>query len=80
MVLDICHTLNQFCAPLPLEYAEFKEMSNTVFPNILDTKVCLYLRTGISRVTWHLKKTIFPVFFYAIKNLKLFNEFQKCLL
>ena len=45
MVLDICHTLNQFCAPLPLEYAEFKEMSNTVFPNILDTKVCLYLRT-----------------------------------
>jgi len=39
MVLDICHTLNQFCAPLPLEYAEFKEMSNTVFPNILDTKL-----------------------------------------
>ena len=40
MVLDICHTLNQFCAPLPLEYADFKDMTGTVFPNILDTKVC----------------------------------------
>jgi len=39
MVLDICHTLNQFCAPLPADYVDFKEMANTIFPNILDTKL-----------------------------------------
>jgi len=39
MVLDICHTLNQFCAPLPADYQDFKEMANTIFPNILDTKL-----------------------------------------
>jgi len=39
MVLDICHTLNQFCAPLPVDYVDFKDMTATVFPNILDTKL-----------------------------------------
>ena len=38
MVLDVCHTLNQFCSPLPATYSEFKEMCSAILPNILDTK------------------------------------------
>jgi len=39
MILDIAHTLNQFCGPLPDSYQDFKSMSREVFPNILDTKL-----------------------------------------
>ena len=38
MVLDVCHTLNQFCSPLPTTYSDFKDMVSTVLPNIIDTK------------------------------------------
>jgi len=39
MILDIAHTLNQFCGPLPDSYQDFKSMTREVFPNILDTKL-----------------------------------------
>ena len=53
MVLDICHTLNQFCAPLPADYEDFKEMANTIFPNILDTKVRYYFLMYLFACTLH---------------------------
>jgi hypothetical protein len=40
MALDVCYTLNQFCAPLPETYGDFKAMATTFLPNIIDTKVC----------------------------------------
>lgn len=39
MVLDLCHTLNQFVSPLPEQYSDFKDMCSTIFPNIIDTKL-----------------------------------------
>jgi hypothetical protein len=39
MALDVCYTLNQFCAPLPETYGDFKAMAATFLPNIIDTKV-----------------------------------------
>lgn len=39
MALDVCYTLNQFYAPLPDTYEEFKAMTSTILPNILDTKL-----------------------------------------
>jgi len=39
MALDICHTLNQFCSPLPTQYSDFKEMCSSILPNIVDTKL-----------------------------------------
>jgi len=38
-ILDIAHTLNQFCGPLPETYQDFKAMSTAVFPKLLDTKL-----------------------------------------
>eukprot|EP00092_Neocalanus_flemingeri_P106421 GFUD01136549.1.p1 GENE.GFUD01136549.1~~GFUD01136549.1.p1 ORF type:complete len:612 (+),score=182.67 GFUD01136549.1:44-1879(+) len=39
MILDIAHTLNQFCGPLPETYQDFKVMTTAVFPQLLDTKL-----------------------------------------
>jgi len=39
MILDIAHSLNQFCGPLPETYPEFKAMTMAVFPKLLDTKL-----------------------------------------
>jgi len=39
MILDIAHTLNQFCGPLPETYQDFKAMTTAVFPKLLDTKL-----------------------------------------
>jgi len=39
MILDIAHTLNQFCGPLPETYQDFKAMTSAVFPKLLDTKL-----------------------------------------
>ncbi|XP_045034681.1 poly(A)-specific ribonuclease PARN-like [Daphnia magna] len=39
MLLDLCHILGQFCAPLPEDYDDFKGMVNTFFPRFIDTKV-----------------------------------------
>ncbi|XP_057366976.1 poly(A)-specific ribonuclease PARN-like [Daphnia carinata] len=39
MLLDLCHILGQFCAPLPEDYHDFKGMVNTFFPRFIDTKV-----------------------------------------
>ncbi len=39
MALDVCYTLNQFCAPLAETYGDFKAMAATFLPNIIDTKV-----------------------------------------
>jgi len=39
MILDVAHTLNQFCGPLPESYQDFKAMTTAVFPNLLDTKL-----------------------------------------
>jgi len=39
MILDVAHTLNQFCGPLPEKYEDFKSMTREVFPSILDTKL-----------------------------------------
>lgn len=38
VLLDLMHLLNQFVAPLPATYAEFKEMAKTAFPTAFDTK------------------------------------------
>ena len=43
----MCHTLNQFCSPLPPTYSDFKEMCSSILPNIVDTKVrALIASTG----------------------------------
>ena len=39
MFLDLCHTLQQFVAPLPEDYDEFKALTNSTFPKIIDTKL-----------------------------------------
>ena len=39
MFLDLCHTLQQFVAPLPEDYDEFKALINSTFPKIIDTKL-----------------------------------------
>ena len=39
MILDLSHTINQFCQPLPDSYLDFKSLANSLFPNIIDTKL-----------------------------------------
>ncbi|XP_072275129.1 poly(A)-specific ribonuclease PARN [Pyxicephalus adspersus] len=39
MLLDVMHTIHQFFCPLPDELSEFKEVTNCVFPRVLDTKL-----------------------------------------
>ena len=39
MLLDICHIIHQFVAPLPEDYSEFKSLVNSTFPNVIDTKL-----------------------------------------
>ncbi|RDD43985.1 Poly(A)-specific ribonuclease PARN [Trichoplax sp. H2] len=39
MLHDILHLVHQFIAPLPNDYYEFKEIVNTAFPNLYDTKL-----------------------------------------
>ncbi|XP_048051562.1 poly(A)-specific ribonuclease PARN isoform X1 [Megalobrama amblycephala] len=39
MLLDVMHTIHQFCAPLPEELDDFKEVAMSVFPRLLDTKL-----------------------------------------
>jgi len=39
MFLDILYTLQQFVAPLPEDYDEFKELMKASLPNIIDTKL-----------------------------------------
>ena len=39
MFLDVCHTINQFCDVLPDSYMDFKALTTSVFPRIVDTKV-----------------------------------------
>ena len=39
MILDLTHTINQFCQPLPDSYLDFKSLANSLFPNIIDTKL-----------------------------------------
>ncbi|XP_015595875.2 poly(A)-specific ribonuclease PARN isoform X1 [Cephus cinctus] len=39
MLLDLCHIVHQFFAPLPESYSEFKALIHCLFPRILDTKV-----------------------------------------
>ncbi|XP_066130899.1 poly(A)-specific ribonuclease PARN [Saccopteryx bilineata] len=39
MLLDVMHTVHQFCCPLPEDLDEFKEMTICVFPRLLDTKL-----------------------------------------
>ena len=39
MLLDLCHTIQQFVAPLPEEYEEFKLLVNATLPKIVDTKL-----------------------------------------
>ncbi|CAN0197567.1 poly(A)-specific ribonuclease PARN [Lampetra fluviatilis] len=39
MLLDVMHTVHQFYSPLPESLDEFKELTNCVFPRLLDTKL-----------------------------------------
>merc|ERR1719430_240884 len=39
MLLDVAFTLNQFAAPLPTEYHEFKALAATGLPRVMDTKL-----------------------------------------
>ncbi|KAK7160963.1 hypothetical protein R3I94_003817 [Phoxinus phoxinus] len=39
MLLDVMHTIHQFCAPLPEDLDDFKEVAMSVFPRLLDTKL-----------------------------------------
>jgi len=38
MLLDICHTVSQFVEELPDNLADFKELVQDTFPNLIDTK------------------------------------------
>ncbi|XP_053550675.1 poly(A)-specific ribonuclease PARN [Bombina bombina] len=39
MLLDVMHTIHQFFCQLPDDLNEFKEVTNCVFPRVLDTKL-----------------------------------------
>ncbi|XP_071443719.1 poly(A)-specific ribonuclease PARN-like isoform X2 [Hetaerina americana] len=39
MLLDVCHSLHQFCAELPEDYNEFKDLVHRAFPRLVDTKL-----------------------------------------
>lgn len=39
MLLDLCYIVNQFVAPLPEDYSDFKSLVHSTFPNIIDTKL-----------------------------------------
>jgi len=39
MLLDLCHTVNQFVQPLPETLDDFKELMSKALPNICDTKL-----------------------------------------
>ncbi|MFT7798837.1 poly(A)-specific ribonuclease PARN isoform X1 [Arapaima gigas] len=39
MLLDVMHTIHQFCCPLPEDLNDFKEVTMSVFPRLLDTKL-----------------------------------------
>uniref|UniRef100_A0A4W3HR70 Poly(A)-specific ribonuclease PARN n=1 Tax=Callorhinchus milii TaxID=7868 RepID=A0A4W3HR70_CALMI len=39
MLLDVMHTIHQFLCQLPDELNEFKELTTSVFPRLLDTKL-----------------------------------------
>jgi len=39
MLLDVAFTLNQFAAPLPTDYHEFKALAATGLPRVMDTKL-----------------------------------------
>jgi len=39
MLLDVAYTLNQFAAPLPTDYLEFKELAASALPMVMDTKL-----------------------------------------
>lgn len=39
MLLDLCHTLNQFVQPLPDDYSEFKNCCQSSFTKLMDTKL-----------------------------------------
>ncbi|XP_016842448.1 poly(A)-specific ribonuclease PARN isoform X4 [Nasonia vitripennis] len=39
MLLDLCHIIHQFFAPLPESYHEFKSLVHCLFPRLLDTKI-----------------------------------------
>lgn len=39
MLLDVMHTIHQFCGPLPEELDDFKEVAMSVFPRLVDTKL-----------------------------------------
>ncbi|XP_073447184.1 poly(A)-specific ribonuclease PARN isoform X2 [Aquarana catesbeiana] len=39
MLLDVMHTIHQFFCQLPDELNEFKEVTSSVFPRVLDTKL-----------------------------------------
>lgn len=39
MLLDVCHTLQQFVAPLPEDYDEFKSLAKSALPHVCDTKL-----------------------------------------
>ena len=39
MLLDLCYIINQFVAPLPEDYSDFKSLVSRTFPNVVDTKL-----------------------------------------
>ncbi|KAA0721650.1 Poly(A)-specific ribonuclease PARN [Triplophysa tibetana] len=39
MLLDVMHTIHQFCGPVPEELDDFKEVTMSVFPRLVDTKL-----------------------------------------
>ncbi|XP_064601718.1 poly(A)-specific ribonuclease PARN-like [Liolophura sinensis] len=39
MMLDLVHLLHQFYSPLPEDFTEFKSLTRSVFPKLLDTKL-----------------------------------------
>lgn len=39
MLLDVMHTIHQFCGPVPEDLDDFKDVTMSVFPRLLDTKL-----------------------------------------
>lgn len=67
MLLDVMHTIHQFCCPLPEDLQDFKEVTMCVFPRLLDTKLMastqpfkeLITSTSLAELEKQLKETPF---------------------
>ncbi|KAJ8923107.1 hypothetical protein NQ315_001660 [Exocentrus adspersus] len=56
--LDILHSLDKFLNPLPADYEEFKELTHSLFPKILDTKYMSSLEPLVEHISSNVLKNL----------------------